>query len=538
MIRAAAYVRISTAGQDEDSGGAGEEAQRQTIERIALEHELEIVEWFWEQASGAFLERPQLTRLIQGAEDGQFNALIISAADRLARDAEAGGYLRFKLRELGVTIYDQTGKQGEGWADRMVQSLMGYVAEFEKMKIRERTMAGKKVRAMRDNTLPVGTGPGLFGYDYHPRERGKEGAYGRRTINEAEAVVVRRVFDLALENKGQLTIARMLNADGVASKTGKQWHAKSIMSMMSNPAYKGVTEYGRIASTLMARGKRKQHRRADDDVITIEGFTPPIVTVKEWDTVQALRVDRRGRRTGKSVLPYMLSDGLLTCASCGMTLTARTQKGRWRYYQCRGCMLTATRPAICTTKAYKAEPIEQAVWKAVKRWLRNPDAILASLEHQDDTPATPKADSQREPLQREAVDLSRQQAALLEAIKAAPAAASAINTELNQIARALNETHQRLQSIDKAAEGASQAFGILKQVMDELKRRLNTADSIEQQKEALKRLCFRASVNSDGSILISIRIPDGSGALLPDRGKKPEVNPIHHWTNMGMTTWM
>jgi hypothetical protein len=59
MIRAAAYVRISTAGQDEDSGGAGEEAQRQTIERIALEHELEIVEWFWEQASGAFLERPK-----------------------------------------------------------------------------------------------------------------------------------------------------------------------------------------------------------------------------------------------------------------------------------------------------------------------------------------------------------------------------------------------------------------------------------------------------------------------------------------------
>ena len=56
----------------------------------------------------------------------------------------------------------------------------------------------------------------MFGYD-NVDVVGPDGrrSHVERCINEAEASVVRRIFDLRAEGVGQVRIAHMLNAEGV-----------------------------------------------------------------------------------------------------------------------------------------------------------------------------------------------------------------------------------------------------------------------------------------------------------------------------------
>ena len=211
----------------------------------------------------------------------------------------------------------------------------------------------------------------------------------------------------------------------------------------------------------------------------------------------------------------------------------------YHYTNSRGCSVTATRPAICNTKPHRADALEKRVWDAVKRMLHNPEAILIALEHPSEQVEPPPIDAEREQIKQEVAELKRQQAAFLQAIKGAPAAAAAITGELDKVAKELSRIERQLRSTDKPAKNLTATNvdpALFKQVIDELYHRMNAKDSIEEQKETLKRLHFRASMKDDGTLTININLPDGTGAPVPPPEAVSEANSIHHWTNMGMTT--
>jgi DNA invertase Pin-like site-specific DNA recombinase len=99
---------------------------------------------FREKASGAKTDRPELARVIRGLEVG--DVLIVTRLDRLARST----------RDL-LNVLDAVAKQGAGfrslkdaWADtttphgRLMLTVLGGLAEFERELIRSRTGEGRK----------------------------------------------------------------------------------------------------------------------------------------------------------------------------------------------------------------------------------------------------------------------------------------------------------------------------------------------------------------------------------------------------------
>src|SRR6516164_7166000 len=97
-----------------------------------------------EKASGAKSDRPELAKVIRRLEPG--DVLIVTRLDRLARST----------RDL-LNILDAIGKAGAGfrslkdaWADtttahgRLMLTVLGGLAEFERELIRERTEEGRK----------------------------------------------------------------------------------------------------------------------------------------------------------------------------------------------------------------------------------------------------------------------------------------------------------------------------------------------------------------------------------------------------------
>jgi DNA invertase Pin-like site-specific DNA recombinase len=129
------YARVST--RDQDLAGQLAELKAAGCELV-----------YREKVSGATSDRKELARLVRKLERG--DTVIVTRLDRLARST----------RDL-LNILDEIGKAGAGfrsikdtWADtttshgRLMLTILGGLAEFERELIKDRTDAGRCVRRL------------------------------------------------------------------------------------------------------------------------------------------------------------------------------------------------------------------------------------------------------------------------------------------------------------------------------------------------------------------------------------------------------
>ncbi len=361
MLKAATYVRVSTAGQTDEHGGAGMEAQRTANATTVKTHGLQVVKEYEEQGSGAFSDRPGLVELMADAKSGVFEVLVIPALDRLSRDGDEGIAIRAQLDRAGVTVYLPTGPIEATPMAKMVASVLGYIAEDEKLRIRKRTMGGKVARADRDGVLPVGDGPGLYGYDYHPRTRDTD---QHRTVNPVEALVVRRIYELAAAGNATTAICRLLNKEGIRAKKGGVWYEKAVRSMLMNPAYKGEAGYGRLQARMTGYKKRAVTQAPADQVIRLgQNHTPAIVLPALWDQAQR-SLGVRARPQGNNIYNYSLS-GLAHC-ECGARMSGRVSKQKYHSYRCAHAIPRPYRDTpACDAPQVNLQVLEDTAWRSV-----------------------------------------------------------------------------------------------------------------------------------------------------------------------------
>ena len=73
--------------------------------------------------------------------------------------------------------------------------------------------------------------------------------------------------------------------------------------------------------------------------------------------VQQVRSTEEGRRG--------LPAGFIKCDSCGWSIVLCIAGGGRRYYRCVGTVATGHREVVCKQRLIRAEPLEEAVWKAI-----------------------------------------------------------------------------------------------------------------------------------------------------------------------------
>ena len=52
--------------------------------------------------------------------------------------------------------------------------------------------------------------------------------------------MARRIFDMALQGKSTLDIAKTLNAEGIPTSNGKKWLKTTVHFLLTNEAYAGT----------------------------------------------------------------------------------------------------------------------------------------------------------------------------------------------------------------------------------------------------------------------------------------------------------
>lgn len=91
-----AYMRASTDEQDAKRA-------KGALQAFAKDHGVKVAAWYWENESGASLQRPELFRLLDDCESG--DVLLLEQVDRLSRLNEADWQkLRADIAARGVRV--------------------------------------------------------------------------------------------------------------------------------------------------------------------------------------------------------------------------------------------------------------------------------------------------------------------------------------------------------------------------------------------------------------------------------------------------
>jgi site-specific DNA recombinase len=151
--------------------------------------------------------------------------VLAHAPDRLSRNLAHQLLLleEFKKAECKVEfLTTPTEDTAEG---RLLLNVSGVVAEFEREKIKERTLRGKREKARRG--LVVASYP--FGYNPDPAQPGK------LVLHEAEAETVRMIYRLCVDEGRSLEqIVSELRRLGTLARKG-QWGTTQVARILSSP---------------------------------------------------------------------------------------------------------------------------------------------------------------------------------------------------------------------------------------------------------------------------------------------------------------
>lgn len=311
------WIRVST---DMQAEGDSPETHLQKANHYCLAVGYEPVEIYnLAGVSGkAVLEHPEAKRMMQDVSSGKIKGLIFSKLARLARNVkelwEIAEHFSFHKAHL-ISIDERIDTSSP--AGKLLFTITGALAEWEREEISARVKASVPVRA-RAGKKTSGQAP--YGYIWSDKET--------IIINEEQAVIVRKAFDLFRSTKKVQTTAKMLNDMGYRS-TKTDWTEVTLKRLLTNRMYIG--EYIR---NYTQHGKERYKPESE----WIINHVPPIISTETWEAVQGIFSDRG--RAYQARVPKDGSwtySGLVRCA-CGEKMYVNPFKGMTTpRYICRAC---------------------------------------------------------------------------------------------------------------------------------------------------------------------------------------------------------
>jgi site-specific DNA recombinase len=376
---AAIYVRVST----EDQGkGFSIPTQIEACHKLADREGYTVLEvhvLIDEGISGTTMDRPQLRKLRDLVNARAIVAIAVYDPDRLSRNLGHQLLLAEEFERAGVKllIVSHPMEQGpEGW---LFFQMRGALAEYDRAKILERLKRGLVGRAKAGH---VSGGSVAFGYHYIREEHG-----GRWEIDEEEAAVVRRIFQLCLEGMPTRAIARLLTQERVPSKRDRhpgfaghkaagvgEWHANTVHKLLRYEGYIGRMYYNKKK----AAGKTRRADRPRDEWVEVR--VPAIIADEVFQGVQAQLAHNKALAQRNRKYDYLFVGGRLRCGRCGRAMTGEAPHGV-RRYRCSS-RTTFTDPSKRCRGYFSANEAEGRVWHAIEHVLQQPEIIATEVSRQ------------------------------------------------------------------------------------------------------------------------------------------------------------
>ena len=334
-VRVAFYVRVSTDSEEQMNSF---ENQKAAVQIVLKQHpEFTLVKIYADAGiTGTLAEkRPGFMEMIADCESGKIDLIYTKSLSRWSRNTlECLQYYR-ALKDIGVNlIFEKESIDTRNVFTEMALSIYASFSQEESRSISENTKMGIRMRYQmgQDHWAPI------FGYrkDY--------------VIEESEAEIVRKIFDMYEHGYSVREIMAYLDKNNIPSPRNSKWSTTSLFNILKNEKYTGDVVMQKSYTTDHLTHKVVRNDGTVLPTYTVIDHHAAIIPHEQFDIVQRMFTMHR---FGSETVQLPFGDRLF-CPYCGKKLKQRYYHGG-AWAQGRGW------ECACGEFQLKAKSIEDAV---------------------------------------------------------------------------------------------------------------------------------------------------------------------------------
>lgn len=265
-ITVAIYTRVST--RDQALDGYSLDAQERVLLEYCAARKYNIYKIYTDEGISAkdIKHRPGLISLLEDARAKKFEIILVWKLTRFSRNLADLTATCEMLDKLGIALVSYSEAFDSNTpAGRMVRSMLGTVAQFEREVISENVAMGMLERAKQGKR----TCSEILGYDLDGKDTLK--------INPEGAEKVRYIYDSYLIQKNLTEVKELCRENDITGMRGKELTAQSVLTILTRPTYAGYNLF---------KGQ------------LYKGIHPAIITVSQFNKVQRL-ILKQGKISGQ-----------------------------------------------------------------------------------------------------------------------------------------------------------------------------------------------------------------------------------------------
>ena len=360
------YIRLSREDDDKTFESESITNQKSLLLQYAQENNLRVYDIYIDDGyTGTNFDRPEFKRLIKDIELKKINMVITKDMSRLGRDYIGTGELVEKFFPEHNVRYIAVTDNIDTYLDSSNNDIAPFKAimnDFYAKDISKKIKTSLKAK-MKDGKYVGGRAP--FGYTKDPDNK------NQLLVDEEQAIVVKRIFDMALDGLSYYKIADILTNEGVKTPAAyygfewcgnynphfNKWNSKTIYDILNNRIYTGDLVQGRRCKVNYK--VKKIVKNNPNNYIVVENTHEAVVNKNLFNEVQKRLPKNVGRKEKKE---NNLLDGLLYCGDCGhrISVQARRKKDNRAYTLCN-YYRTYMKEHLCTAHSNNYDKLEEFI---------------------------------------------------------------------------------------------------------------------------------------------------------------------------------
>ena len=380
------YLRLSNEDIRDNDNKRDDESQsisnqRDFIMNYIIRNNLMLIdEYIDDGVSGTQFDRDGFERLITDIENGRINMVITKDTSRLGRNISQSLYYSTEyfpeknVRYVAITDGVDTFDRNQNTDMLMFKSFYNemYVKDIS-------TKIKATLNSQKRNGKFMG---GIAPYGY---KRNLPFNKHELIIDEEQAEIVKRIYDLFINGNGVKKIANILTDEkiqipsiqknlnrGRKSSVYGVWQETTISNILTNPTYKG--DLTQCREYKVSYKSKKRRRNNKDNWIIAKGACPAIIDEETFNIVQDMYSKNKNRAQNSK--EYLLR-GFLVCKECGHTISVGQAK-----WTCNGEPRTKnicycnyykkfSKYKVCTPHKLDYDELEREILKDIRKKCRS-----------------------------------------------------------------------------------------------------------------------------------------------------------------------
>lgn len=379
-MKAALYARVSSEEQARRENSIP--AQLRALRDYCEKNDIEIYKEYTDEGiTGQISDRPAFKEMLSAAFTGKINVILVHKFDRFARKVELSRAIKNNLKSAKVNVISITEPIEDSPMGFFMEGLYELMAEYYVRNLSAEVYKGMNERALKGKHM------GQMPYGYYCKN-------GEVFVNEEQAEMVRKIYNLYDNGWGYFKIAKWLNNNRIPTYKGLigSWQDFQVKQILKNRKYIGDNFWNGIS-----------HPATYPSLLDPNLFN----RVQEKSAMMSKSHTYRGNNYEKH---HLL--GLVYCGECGGAMRIKPNRNWYgekeENYLCRDASLY--RGNCKFSKIFNAEKMEKEIDSYIKEILQGASVSLIINKENE----TPKAeDTVKKNLEKINTELKRAKDAYL-----------------------------------------------------------------------------------------------------------------------------